>query len=367
MVRAKLTPEAASTGPGDAATAEKPDSQPIDIAAVLEGGLKQTDLLRQELGAKRVEIEHLRQAYRYGVEELEEELSFLIRRTGGEALPLLRQDPRVEFLLLGIHRRRAYAERLDKPLAWLLEGCEELLYLKRRALVDLMVRDLAPGVDLAAHVQGITAAIDRFQPTLERLAIASEDVAPAQLTAAVWKQIVEKYKGGDAVTAQEVRNHGIVEELCSGDRHQLSELTHLSLKGARCLAESGTGDLFLTRMSDLSPAAAMKLSEWQGRWLCLNGLKNLSPAVASQLFRWAGFRISLNGLNELSAETAAGILSWKGRQIELMGLKKAAGLEHLAAWEDTGGKLFVPEAIRQQIDRRRSSPGPAAGPQSKIR
>lgn len=366
MVRVKFPASAGETEQSEAAASEQPEPRRIDIAAALEGSLKQTDLLRQGLIAKHAEIEQLRQAYRYGVEELEEELMFFIRRAGSEALPSLRMDPRTELLLLSIQRRQAYAERLEKPLAWLEEACEELLYLKRRATGDLLVADLAPGVDFSAHAQRITEAIDRFQPTVERLAISAEEAAPPQPLESIWKRLIEKHKG-IAATAQDGLNRGIVEEVCVGELRQLAELSLLSLKGARCLAESKTAELFLTRVTDLSPAAALKLGEWQGKWLCLNGLKNLTPEVARQLFRWPGLRISLNGLNELAAETAAAIPSWRGRQIELMGLKKVAGVEHLAAWENSGGKLFVPADIRKQIDRRRSSPGQPAADHSKNR
>lgn len=366
MLRAKLPAAGEDAGPGrNAAAAEPAGPRPGDTAATLQGLLAQSDRLRQGLADKHAEIRRLRQAYRNGVDELEGELLHTIRGAGGDALAAARRQPRVEFLLLGMQRRQAYAERLERPLSRLREAGEELLYLERRAMVDLQVVAVARGVDLPEHERGIAAAVERFQPMVERLAPDAEDVYPPQPLETIWKRIIEKSKSAAGV--HEGRNRTITEEVCGGNLQQLAELTHLSPRGAECLAGSRSAELFLTRLNEIPPAAAQKLSEWPGRWLCLPGLRSLSPEVAQHLFRWPGGWISLNGLNEISAETAAQIPSWQGRQLELMGLKRAAGIEHLAAWEGAGGKLFVPEGVRQQIERWRRSQRPPAGPEPKAR
>lgn len=88
----------------------------------------------------------------------------------------------------------------------------------------------------------------------------------------------------------------------------------------------------------------------------MNGIRVLSPRVAHYLFQWDGHWISLNGLAEFPAEIGEALLRWQGRQLELMGLLDSAdvhaqiGIEYLAEWERSGGKLFVPENIRKKID-----------------
>jgi len=116
-------------------------------------------------------------------------------------------------------------------------------------------------------------------------------------------------------------------------------------------------EFFLNQLTTLSPLAAKYLSNWKGQWLCLNGFKELTPEVARHLFRWHGNWISLNGLKDFEPRIGELLLSWDGDQLELMGLEFKAnqadriGLQQLAEWERAGGKLFVPEAIRVEIDK----------------
>jgi hypothetical protein len=117
----------------------------------------------------------------------------------------------------------------------------------------------------------------------------------------------------------------------------------------------GSG-LFLSGLTELTPAAARHLFQWNGSWICLNGLRVLSPRTAHYLFQWQGNWISLNGLTEFPAETGQALLQWNGTQLELMGLQYIEGspekieIEFLAQWEQFGGKLFVPDNVRKKID-----------------
>jgi hypothetical protein len=114
-------------------------------------------------------------------------------------------------------------------------------------------------------------------------------------------------------------------------------------------------DLFLNSVTTMSADAAKRLFQWRGNWICLNGLKDLSQTAAQYLFRWKGNWISLNSLAAFPPELAQHLLKWEGQQLELMGLKHSGGktdkkmLKYLALWETTGGKLFVPEKIRQEL------------------
>ena len=115
-------------------------------------------------------------------------------------------------------------------------------------------------------------------------------------------------------------------------------------------------DLFLNRIREITPDVTRQLCEWKGSWICLNGIRALSPRVAHYLFQWSGEWISLNGLTEFPAEIGETLLNWRGSQLELMGLIDTSdvhsriGIEYLAEWERSGGKLFVPKNLRKKLD-----------------
>jgi hypothetical protein len=329
-----------------------------------EAKLREIDLLRQVLLSKKDEILRLRQNYQYGILELEEEAGRLIRRGGFDALPQALKNRQLELALQSIQRRQAYHDNLAKPLNWIDLGSEELLFLQRRAIFDLQLKEIAEGIDMAAHMADIDMALVKYQPTVEKLSINSS-VALQPSLEAIWRRLAEQARHAGPSSADDQRNQDIIAEVCAGNLERLSELSALTLKGARCLSESGAMQLFLNRLNGMSPAAAGKLCEWPGQWLCLNGVTRLSPELASRLFAWPGEWMSLNGLSEVTDEAAHYLAKWKGRQLELMGLRKSTGVEFLAQWEASGGKLFVPADIRQQIEIFRRSgqlPAPARTP-----
>jgi len=89
-------------------------------------------------------------------------------------------------------------------------------------------------------------------------------------------------------------------------------------------------------------------------------LTRLAPEAAQQLFAWPGDWISLNGIGELTAEAARYLPAWRGRKLELMSLRKTNAIEYLVQWEASGGKLFVPAGIRQEIAAWRQPARPGA-------
>jgi hypothetical protein len=289
--------------------------------------------------------------------EVEEEAARLIKRTGIGSLAQALKHRQAELALKSIQRRQDYRDGLQKPLRWIELGSEELLYLKRRAVVDLQVKEIAEDVDLKAHVAEIDSALAKYQPTPENLAVGS----PAQPNASmdmIWKRLVEQARL-TTVSTEDQQDQEIIDEVCSGYLGRLSELTNLTLRAARCLAESGSMELFMNRLSRISPAPGKILCEWPGQWLCLNGISRLSPEFAKQLAGWSGERISLNGIGELSVETAAALAGWNGRHLELMGLSKTTGMEILARWEAAGGRLYVPDAVRKEVQQLRAGARPA--------
>jgi hypothetical protein len=322
-----------------------------------ESRLQQVDILRQILQAKRAEIVRLRQSYQYGVLELEEEIARFIKRTGVDGLAQALKARQVEFNLDSIQRRQAYADGLDKPLRWIDAAGEELLYLQRRALYNLQVQKAASGVDMEAHQREIDAALRNYQSTTENLA--ANTAVAIQPREGIWKRLVEQSRQV-VLTGAESRNQDNVDEVCSGNLGRVPELSVLTLRSARCLAESPAMELFLNRLTDMPAGAVQKLIEWPGNWVCLNGLTRLAPETAQHLFAWPGDWISLNGIGELTADAARYLPAWRGRKLELMSLQKTNGIEYLAQWEATGGKLFVPAGIRQEIAAWRQPAHPGA-------
>jgi hypothetical protein len=310
--------------------------------------------LRGRLLRKQEEIRGLKKQYLNGIEELEKEISDELQK--GEIRTFLQamENSAIVFTLKTIQRRQAYVQQLERPSRWIEQACEELLYLKRRTMMDMEVVEIAGGIDLNTNLRLINAAVRKYKPTADKLAL---DMRNAQLEPLenIWKRIQNKANPYAPVRAYS-KNQIISKQICGGNFSRLSELSEISAHTASCITEMHGSDLFLNDLSEISPAAARQLFQWKGSWICLNGVRALSPRTARYLFQWDGNWISLNGLTKFPAEIGEQLLQWDGHQLELMGLQysedfpSTIALEYLARWELAGGKLFVPEAVRKKID-----------------
>jgi hypothetical protein len=310
--------------------------------------MRKVDELHQLLQSKKKDILKIRQDYQYGIFELEEEAKRFFKQARVDSWAVARKNKETELLLQNIQRLQVYSETLERAVQWIDASDEELLYMTRRASIDLLAAPFAEGVDLRRQLNELDQALQKFQPTEKRLAFDPRSVA-APSVEAIAKRLLEQAKLSTTTTPNDERNQEIVAEVCGGNVMRAGELSKLSLKGARCLSESTAKQLFLNRLTEMSPLVAQKLSEWPGEWLCLNGLSRLDAEVATHLFAWQGSWMSLNGLKDLSEEAGKQAAGWSGRQLELMGLDHPSGLEHLVQWEAAGGRLFVPESIRRRI------------------
>ena len=205
------------------------------------------------------------------------------------------------------------------------------------------------------HMRHIGAAIQKYRPSAEKLAVDREHTELHPLET-IWRQIKnQKKKTGKALPNE--TDQKITKEICAGNYERTAELTHISAAAAKCLSKMNGSDLFLNGLTTLSPAAAKYLFRWRGNWICINSVKKLSPAAAQYLFKWKGDWISLNGINEFPPELATYLMEWEGKQLELMGLRynkkntDPKALKYLALWETMGGKLFISDAVRQEIER----------------
>ena len=311
--------------------------------------------LRDELLAKREEIYRLKLYYRNGIAELTDQLYREMRDAHISSFSQALENKRIELGLRTIQRREVYIQELEKPDQWVHKGSEELLFLKRKALLDLQMTDIASGIDLNRHMRYMNAAIQKYQPSADKLAV---DPPPAKLTPleTIWRQIYNQQTEQVQVPIGP-KNEKIIAEICSGDFGRIAELTAITPEAAKCVARMKGSELFLNGVTQLAPEEAKYLFKWQGNWICLNSVKNLSPAVAKHLFKWEGNWISLNGLTDLQPELALYLTEWKGNQLELMGLNCKRSkpdkrtLKYLALWETMGGKLFVSEDVRNEMAR----------------
>jgi len=332
----------------------KPAIQPDDPNYIFNAKIKEISVLRETLLRKKEEIRQLQNYYREGIEELEKEIFDEMRSANAGTLLQALENKSIEFKLRTIQRRHAYMRQLDRPSDWINRACEDLLYLKRRAMVDLQVAEVASGIDMNMHMRHMNTAIEKYRPTADRLAV---DMTNARLEPLenIWEQIqTRKFQTSNNHASS--RNGVISEQVCRGVFSEVTELSEISVETAKCIAGMPGSDLFLNELSEISPRAAKYLFQWKGSWLCLNGLKALSPRVANHLFQWDGGWISLNGLTEFPAEIGQLLLQWPGKQLELMGLRYTdhsfdnIGIEYLVRWERSGGKLFVPREVREKMD-----------------
>jgi hypothetical protein len=333
---------------------DHPTHQKTGPGSILDAKIRKIGTLRDTLLHKQEEILELKCDYQKGVDELEKEISDEMQKQGISTFMQAIEDRRIEFGLQTIQRRQVYIQKLAKPLNWIFEACEELLYIKRQVLVDLQVAEIASGIDLDRHMQQMNAASEKYKLTAEKLAIDLTAAQPESLET-IWQRI-ENNRLRKTPAQSHSKNRVISEQICQGDFERLVELTEISTETAKCIVEMQGSGLFLSGLTELTPAAARYLFQWNGSWICLNGLRVLSPRAAHYLFHWNGNWISLNGLTEFPPEIGRALLQWKGTQLELMGLQYSVdtpekiGIEFLAQWERFGGKLFVPDDVRKKID-----------------
>ena len=316
--------------------------------------IEEITALRDSLLHKQEEVTRLKKHYQDGIEELQKEISDELQK--GEANTFLQAmgNDAIAFSLKTIQRRQAYIHQLEKPSRWIYQAREELLYIKRRTIIDIQVAEIAGGIDLNEHMRHINAAIRKYQPAADKLA---PDMTNAQLEPLeiIWERIQNKTQLYVSVRSHS-KNQIISEQICTGNFDHLTELSEISAETARCITELKGSDLFLNSVAEISPGAAKQLIQWKGSWVCLNGVRALSPRAAHYLFQWDGNWISLNGLTEFPVEIGETLLQWDGHQLELMGLQYVEdfptriALDYLARWERSGGKLFVPEDVRKKID-----------------
>jgi len=324
--------------------------------ARLKAIAEQLDQLRDQLLAKRKEIEELRDYYQNGIDT---EIRSIVEKlqnldSGRVTLKTATLDPLIDLGMKAIQRRDAYINKLKNPMEALYFNSEELLYLSRKAGLLTMMAEKTSDIDVDGFLKQAQVIMTAHRNALGQLNIDDVEV-PVQSIDAIWQRIdsqlsMKPKKSKVASSAVQTGNEAIWTEICRGNYSQKHKLTELSPEAAHCLASWKGKDLFLNELTDLSPATARQLSIWDGEWLGLNGIRELSPETATYLARWKGRKLSLNGLSRLSPRVVAILSEWQGDQIELINLK------YMAHWENPKTRLFLPEEIGQKKSKKGNKP-----------
>jgi hypothetical protein len=308
------TPEEISVAPATKET----EPEPNDPYQIYRAQLREVNRLRETLLLKKYEIGELKKHYRTGIKTLENEILQETLRNDIHSFQGALNNKRIELKIRAIQRRLVYIDKLDRPLKWIEQGSEELLYLKRKANFDLLMVEIVSGIDMDMHMRHINAALQKYRLTADNLAINTEGAESLSLET-LWERLYLKTKNNPHLLAN-IENWFIEQEICNGNLKRIGELSGISAEAGRCIAQMEGSDLFLNGIEDLSPRIAKQLCQWRGKWICLNGVRELSPSAAKQLFQWEGEWISLNGLSAFPPEMAKYLAQWKGKQLELMGL-----------------------------------------------
>jgi len=363
------SPESDSRASADLGPKIKPDIQSASGGLLLRLKAKQDqlDALRDHLLSKADEIANLQNHYQKSIRQVEAAVLTEKRHAGIHTLQQALGTKRIALQLETIRHRQAYIDCLAKPADWLLQGSEELLFLKRRHSLGSLIFPVCSQIDPEKLAAEQEAAFDHYTNSVEALKVDLQKASYHPLDQ-IWQNLLEQEKqfaSNHTPTASGIRqgsgggsqvnNQSIWLELCQGHYNRKNELSALSVEAADCLAGWKEPDLFLNSIKELSPETARRLFKWKGSWFCLNGLTDLPPETAEYLFQWSGDWLSLNGVKHLNVESSIFLTGWKGRTLELMGLSpesmelEALVLKHLAQWQRSGGKLFVPERIRRLL------------------
>ncbi len=313
--------------------------RPEHFSLTDQGLSKVVDLIKA-LQNKQKAIANLKQQYKKGIDEAENEILKEKRGKGLATYQDARKKKRVELYLRMIQRRQVYVAELDRLLDQLVLNTEELLYFKRQIEIDMFMVDVIKGMNSDKLSKRIDTIIQQHIHDADKLTLNTKDARPQSLES-IWEKISKSDLQKACLSKEEITNREIWQEICVGNFDRKHELTALSLESAKYLSEWQGKDLFLGKLIKLSPGEAKYLSKWKGKWLSLNGLSELSPEAAKHLSQWKGNRLSLNGLKEMCPEGIEYLSQWQGEELELVSLK---GISH---WEESGKKVHLAGSHRK--------------------
>ena len=294
------------------------------------------------LSRKLNRIEELKKYYKNGIADI---VNIITQEKNKKKLVSYKEaikNKKIELSLRTIQRREAYIEKLKYPNNQLKYKREELLYLKRKTLIEVQIAPISSGIDSNQLQHIINSTIKKQISDIDMLIIDTKNLKLKPLLS-VWENTIK-----DSHLMND--NIKINQEICQGNLKRINNVTFLSLESAGCLSKWNGKNILLNNIKILFPDIAKELAKWKGDWLCLNGLEKLSPETAKYLFQWKGERISINGVAELSDQTARYISGWKGKELEIISLKifSPVAAEYINSWLKSGGKIYVSDLFHKK-------------------
>ena len=160
----KTSSESDSRASADSVPKITPNIQsPADSLLLrLKAKQDQMDALRDQMLSKADEIANLRNHYRKSIRQVEAAVLMEKRHGGIHSLQQALETKRIAFELETIRRRQAYIDCLAKPADWLLQGSEELLFLKRKHFLQSLIFPVSSQIDPEKLAAEKEAAFDRY-------------------------------------------------------------------------------------------------------------------------------------------------------------------------------------------------------------
>jgi len=192
-----------------------PKPKPPGQRETFEAALDEAAGILAELAGKKNEISELIRYYQIGINELEEQIIQEMQKQRITSYSRGVRIKRVELGLRTIQRRRVYIRKLKQSNLWVKSGSEKLLYLKRKTQIDIQLIDIAGGINLGRHMKQLNAAILKYRPTAEKLAIKlpDADILPLET---IWSRII-KPKANTAQTPVGTADQGLLKQIIDSD------------------------------------------------------------------------------------------------------------------------------------------------------
>jgi len=148
---------------------------------------KVVDLIKS-LQNKQKAIANLKQQYKKGIDEAENEILQEKRGKGLATYQDAQKEKRVELYLRMIQRRQIYIAGLDRLLEQLVLNTEELLYLKRQIEIDMLMVNIIKGMNSDRLVKRIDTIIQQHIHDADKLTLNTKDARPQSLES-IWKKM----------------------------------------------------------------------------------------------------------------------------------------------------------------------------------
>jgi len=192
-----------------------PKPKPPSEREAIEAALDEAAGILAELAGKKNQISELIRYYQNGINELEAQIVQEMQKKRITSYSRGVRIKRVELYLRTIQRRRVYIQKLKKSSLWVKTGSEELLYRKRKTQFDVQLIDIASGINLGRHMTQLNAAILKYRPTAEKLAIKvpDADILPLET---IWSRII-KPKENTAQTPVRTADQELLKQIVDSD------------------------------------------------------------------------------------------------------------------------------------------------------